>query len=150
MSPLVLLPADADPVPEEERGKGNLVSSRSPSGSKIVLTLLTEVVAVHVDFPQYTSGERGFNSFFRSSSEAAEAGAGAGAGAGARASRTALRIYCKSSSEYLGTLVVAAGDFGPGGPSGYSEISDPGGGEEPRRAIEGPTEGRSRQRRPRP
>ena len=48
MFPLVLLPAEADPVPEERRGKGNSGRPRGSSGSKVVLTLLTEVVAVHV------------------------------------------------------------------------------------------------------
>ena len=48
MSPLVLLPAEADPVPQERHGKGNPDRSRSSSGSKVVLTLLTEVVAVYV------------------------------------------------------------------------------------------------------
>ena len=48
MSLLVLLPAETDPVPQEEHGKGNPGRSHSSSGSKIVLTLLTEVVAVHV------------------------------------------------------------------------------------------------------
>ena len=48
MSLLVLLPAKADPVPQEKRGKKNPGRSRGSSGSKIVLTLLTEVVAVHV------------------------------------------------------------------------------------------------------
>ena len=48
MSPLVLLPAEADLVPQEGRGKGNLSRSRGSSGSKIVFTLLTEVIAVHV------------------------------------------------------------------------------------------------------
>ena len=51
MSPLVLLPAEADPVPQERRGKGNPGRSRGSSGSKVVLTLLTEVVAVHVGLP---------------------------------------------------------------------------------------------------
>ena len=46
--PLVLLPAKADPVSEEGRGKGNSGRPRSSSGSKVVLTLLTEVVAVYV------------------------------------------------------------------------------------------------------
>ena len=46
--PLVLLLAEADPVPQEGRGKGNPGRSRGSSGSKIVLILLTEVVAVHV------------------------------------------------------------------------------------------------------
>ena len=50
MSPLVLQPAEAHPVSQERRGKGNPGRSRSSSGSKIVLTLLTEVVAVYVDF----------------------------------------------------------------------------------------------------
>ena len=48
MSLLVLLPAEADPVLEERCGKGNPGRPRGSSGSKVVLTLLTEVVAVHV------------------------------------------------------------------------------------------------------
>ena len=48
MSPLVLLPAEADLVPKERRGKGNLGRPHSSGGSKVVLTLLTEVVAVYV------------------------------------------------------------------------------------------------------
>ena len=48
MLPLVLLPAEANPVPEEGRGKGNPGRSRGSSNSKIVFTLLTEVVAVYV------------------------------------------------------------------------------------------------------
>ena len=48
MSPLVLLPAEADLVLEEGRGKRNSGRPRGSSGSKVVLTLLTEVVAVHV------------------------------------------------------------------------------------------------------
>ena len=48
MFPLVLLPAKADPVPEEGHGKENPSRSRNSSGSKIVLILLTEVIAVHV------------------------------------------------------------------------------------------------------
>ena len=45
---LVLQPAEADPIPQERRGKGNPGRSCGSSGSKIVLTLLTEVVAVYV------------------------------------------------------------------------------------------------------
>ena len=48
MSPLVLLPAKADPIPKERRGKENSGRPRSSGGSKVVLTLLTEVVAIHV------------------------------------------------------------------------------------------------------
>ena len=51
MSPLVLLLAEADLVPEEGRGKKNPGRSRSSSGSEIVLTLPTEIVAVHVGLP---------------------------------------------------------------------------------------------------
>ena len=50
MSPLVLLPAEADLIPQERLGKENPGRSYSSSSSKIVLLLLTEVVAVHVRF----------------------------------------------------------------------------------------------------
>ena len=54
------------------------------------------------------------------------AGAGVGAGAGARLSRTALKIHYKSSLEYLGTLVAAAGVLATGGfiPEGPADWSD--------------------------
>ena len=94
------------------------------------------------DFPQYTSRERAF-SFSQGVSETA------GVGEGAWASRTALKILCKSSSEYLGTL-VAAGDFGPWVPSGYLETSDSESREEPGGATEGATEGHSWRGRLRP
>ena len=59
MSPLVLLSVEADPVPEEERGKENSGRPRGSSGSKVVLTLLTEVVAVHVGLSAiYVRGAR--------------------------------------------------------------------------------------------
>ena len=48
MFPLILLPAETDPVLKERRSKGNLGRPCSFSGSKVVLTLLTEVVAVYV------------------------------------------------------------------------------------------------------
>ena len=48
MCPLILLPVEADPVTQARHAKGNLGRSRSSSGSKIVLTLLIEVIAVHV------------------------------------------------------------------------------------------------------
>ena len=75
------------------------------------------------------------------------AGARARMGMGARTSRTALKIRCKSSSEYLGTLVAAEGElarsFAPEGPAGWSDNLSPdlGSGEESKRAIEGATEG---------
>ena len=48
MSLLVLLPAEADLVPEERRGKENPGRPHGFCGSKIVLTLLTEVVTVYL------------------------------------------------------------------------------------------------------
>ena len=51
ISPFVLLPVEADPVPDERRGKGNPDRPHSSSGSEIVLTLLTEVIVVHVGLP---------------------------------------------------------------------------------------------------
>ena len=76
-------------------------------------------------------------------------------------SRTSLRIFCKSFSEYLGILVAATGasamgGFAPEGSAGLSDNSlpDSGGGEESggatERAKEGVTEGRSRRGRPQP
>ena len=49
----------------------------------------------------------------------------------------ALRMCYKSFSEYLGTLVVVAGDFGLGGLAGYLENSDSEGVKELWGAIEG-------------
>ena len=48
MSPLVLLPMEADLVSLEGCGKGNPGRSCGSSDSKIVLTLLTKVVVVHM------------------------------------------------------------------------------------------------------
>ena len=48
MFPLVQLPAEADPVSKEGCGKENFVSLRNSNGSKIVLTLLIEVIVVYV------------------------------------------------------------------------------------------------------
>ena len=45
---LVLLPAKTDLISEEIHGKSNLGRPRSSSDSKIVLTLLTEFVAVYI------------------------------------------------------------------------------------------------------
>ena len=89
------------------------------------------------------------------------AGMEAGTGTGVRASKTALRILCKSSSEYLGILMVATrvsakGGFTPEGPASWSDnlLPDSRGGKESRGATEGATdgatEGRSRRRRLRP
>ena len=54
----VLLSAETDPVPKERRGKRNLSRPCSSSSSKIVLTLLTEVIVVYVElsavFPRGT------------------------------------------------------------------------------------------------
>ena len=89
----------------------------------------------------------------------------AGVAAAAWASRMALKILCKSFSEYLETLVVAIGasaigGFIPKGPAGWSDYLSPDleGGKESERVtkgmtegeMEGGTEGRSWRRRPRP
>ncbi len=44
----MLLPAEVDSVPEEGSRKRNLVWPGSPAGGKMVLTLLTKVIALHV------------------------------------------------------------------------------------------------------
>lgn len=46
--PLVLLPTEADLVTKERRSKGKLVNTLNPSGSKVIFTLLTEVVAFYM------------------------------------------------------------------------------------------------------
>ena len=86
--------------------------------------------------------------------------AGAGAEAGAQASRTALKIRCKSSSEYFAILVAAAGALARGfalkSQANWSDNLSPdlGDGEESRGAmegaVEGVTEGHSRRGRLRP
>ena len=68
-------------------------------------------------------------------------------GAGAKASKTALKICCKSFSEYLKTLVVATGalarDFIPNSLAGWSDNLSPDlkGEEESGRATKGAKEG---------
>ena len=48
ISPLVLLPAEANPVPEERRGKRDPGRLHSSIGSEIVLIPLTEVIAIYM------------------------------------------------------------------------------------------------------
>ena len=67
----------------------------------------------------------------------AEARAGAEMGTGTQASRTVLKIRCKSSLEYLGTSIATAGAFGPRDSADCLENSDLEGGEESERATEG-------------
>ena len=72
----------------------------------------------------------------------------AGAGTGALISIIALKILCKSSSEYLRTLVairaLAIRGFGPKCLAGWLDNLSPnsGGGEELGRATKGASEGR--------
>ena len=63
MSPLILLPAKTDPVPEERHDKRNLDGPYSSSSSKIVLALLTKVVAVHVGLSAVYIWETDFQLF---------------------------------------------------------------------------------------
>ena len=61
--PLVLLPTEADSVPKEGRSKKNLIGPPSSSGGKVVLTLLTKVVAFHMGiFAMHVRG-MGFQGF---------------------------------------------------------------------------------------
>ena len=46
--PLVLLPTEVDVVPKKGYYKGNTVETLGPGGSKVILTLLTKVIAFHV------------------------------------------------------------------------------------------------------
>ena len=153
MSPLVLLLAEADLIPEKRRGKGNLGRLCGSCGSKIVLTLLTKVVTVHVRLSAVYVQGIGLN-FSWGTSEMTRAGAKAGAGAWA--SKTALKILCKSSLEYLGTLLATTGGFAPEGPASSLDNLSPdlGGGKESREATkretEGAMEGRSQRRGLRP
>ena len=47
---LVLLPTEVDAVAKERCCKGNAVGTLGPGGGKVILTLLTEVIAFHVGF----------------------------------------------------------------------------------------------------
>ena len=49
MFPLVLLPTEVDAVPKEGYCKGNTVEALGPGGGKVILTLLAEVIAFHVE-----------------------------------------------------------------------------------------------------
>ena len=48
MLPLVLLPTEVDVVPKKRCCKGDAVGTHGPGGGKVILTLLTEVIAFHV------------------------------------------------------------------------------------------------------
>ena len=48
MLPLVLLPTEVDTVPKEGCCKGNAVGAFGSGGGKVILTLLTEVIAFYV------------------------------------------------------------------------------------------------------
>lgn len=63
MLPLELLPAEVDLVPEKIGGKRNLVSLSSSINSKLILTLLIEVVALYVKFSAIYIWETGFQRF---------------------------------------------------------------------------------------
>lgn len=48
LSLLILLPPEANLIPDERHGKKNLVSPRSSNNRTIVVTLLTEVVTIYI------------------------------------------------------------------------------------------------------
>ena len=83
MSPLVLLPAEADPVPEKGRSKGNSGRPRGSGGSKIVLTLLTEVIAIYVGLSAVYVRGAGFQllpGYLKNDGSWDESGSGSGNG----------------------------------------------------------------------
>ena len=63
MLPVILLPAEVDLVSKERCGKENLVSPPSSIVGKVVLTLLTEVIALHVGFSLIHVQGTGFQKF---------------------------------------------------------------------------------------
>ena len=115
MSLLVLLPTEANPVPEEGRGKENSGRPRSSIGSKVVLILLTKVVAVYVGLSMVYVWGTGFQLLLEHLGDDGSWDGG-GSGSGTRASRTALKIRYKSSSEYLRILIAAGGELARGFP----------------------------------
>ena len=48
MLPFVLLSTEVDVVPKKRCCKGNAVGTLGPGNGKVILTLLTEVIAFHV------------------------------------------------------------------------------------------------------
>ena len=51
ISPPILLPAEPDPIQEDGHSKENLGKPHSSSGSKVVFTLLIEIIAVYIRLP---------------------------------------------------------------------------------------------------
>ena len=80
--PLVLLPTEVYAVTQERCCKGNTVEALSPDGSKVILTLLTEVITFYVEFTTIALGDLALNGFSQTPSER-----------GAWAPRTILRIF---------------------------------------------------------
>lgn len=64
MTALILSPSEADPVIKERGGKRGLIRARGPGGVKMILTLLTKMVAVHVRLPGVQLREPGLERLF--------------------------------------------------------------------------------------
>ena len=164
ISPLVLLPREADPVPEDRRGKRNPGRPRSSSGSKIILTLLTGVVAVYVGLPAVHVRGIGFQllagclgndgSWSRSRSRN-----GSRSENGSRSRDSGLQNSLKNLLQVilgvLGDTISSSGGVSNRGfvegPASWSDNSSPDSGskEESRGATKGVAEERLRRRRPR-
>ena len=56
----MLIPTKADPATKEKSGKKCLVRASGTGGSKMILTLLTEMVVFHVEFAMVEVWEPGF------------------------------------------------------------------------------------------
>lgn len=106
---LVLLPTKIGSVPDKQCCKGYSVWSLSSSSCKVVLTLLTEVIALHVGLFTIHIWEPGLERTFRDPS-----------GTGTWASKTVFRMRCRSSLIYLamegaiGAFEAAGADEGQG------------------------------------
>ena len=141
LSLLILLLIQTDPVSKKRHDKRNPVSSYSSNSSKVVFTLLTEVLTVYMRFSTIHILGKALYGFCRGFSKVAKAGTKTRAGARAQASRTILKICCKSFLIYLRISVVAiritaTRNFVSKGPIDYLENSDLESGEESKRVTE--------------
>ena len=64
MLPLVLLPSEVDAVTQERCCKENMVGAFGSGVGKVILTLLTEVIAFHVGFITIHVRESAFQQLF--------------------------------------------------------------------------------------
>ena len=110
MSPLVLLPAEADPVPEEGRGKRNSGRLRDSDGNKVVLTLLTEIVAIYVRLSAVYVRGAGFELLLRHLGDNGswdDSGSGSGNGNGSSSLQNGLKNLLQVILRVLGDTSIS-------------------------------------------